>query len=104
MLNCQQVELTEEQYLAIERAAEFKSEFLDGVMYAMSGGSPRHSSLAINILAELRAALRGSECKPFNSDLRVRVPPRMYAYPDVSVVCESCNSPTSRRTFFSTRS
>jgi hypothetical protein len=34
--------LTEEQYLAIERAAEFKSEFLDGVMYAMSGGSPRH--------------------------------------------------------------
>jgi hypothetical protein len=32
MLDCQQVELTEEQYLAIERAAEFKSEFLNGVM------------------------------------------------------------------------
>jgi Uma2 family endonuclease len=95
MVNCQQVamasnpvsKLTEEQYLAIERDAEFKSEFLDGVMYAMSGGSPRHSSLAGGILAELRATLRGSQCKPFNSDLRVRVPPRMYAYPDVSVVC-----------------
>ena len=79
--------LTEEQYLAIERAAEFKSEFLDGVMYAMSGGSLRHSDLASNLLAELRAMLRNSECKAFNSDLRVRVSARMYAYPDVSVVC-----------------
>src|SRR5450432_423210 len=79
--------LTEEQYLATERAAEFKSEFLDGVMYAMSGGSLRHSDLASNLLAELRAMLRNSECKAFNSDLRVRVSARMYAYPDVSVVC-----------------
>ena len=78
--------LSEEQYLAIERAAEFKSEFLDGVMYAMSGGSLRHSDLASNIIAELRAMLRGGECKAFNSDLRVRVSGRMYAYPDVSVV------------------
>ncbi len=46
--------LSEEQYLAIERAAEFKSEFLDGVMYAMSGGSMRHSALARNILSKLR--------------------------------------------------
>ncbi len=66
--------LTEEQYLAIERAAEFKSEFLDGVMYAMSGGSPRHSVLAVGIQAELRAALRGGQRKAFNSDLRVRFP------------------------------
>jgi len=79
--------LTEEQYLDLERAAEFKSEFLDGVMYAMSGGSPRHASLAIGIQAELRTVLRGGECKAYNSDLRVRVSGRMYAYPDVSVVC-----------------
>jgi hypothetical protein len=51
------VSLTEEQYLAIERAAEFKSEFLDGVMYAMSGGSMRHSYLAVNLIAELSAML-----------------------------------------------
>ena len=79
--------LTEEQYLAIERAAEFKSEFLDGVMYAMSGGSPRHADIHGNIFAELRAMLRGGQCKPYNSDLRVRVSSRMYAYTDVSVVC-----------------
>jgi Uma2 family endonuclease len=79
--------LTEEQYLHLERAAEFKSEFLDGVMYAMSGGSPRHAELHGNVFAELHTMLRGGKCKPYNSDLRVRVSSRMYAYPDVSVVC-----------------
>lgn len=79
--------LTEEQYLAIERAADFKSDFLDGVMYAMSGGSPRHADLHGNIYAELRTMLRGGPCKAYNSDLRVRVSSRMYTYPDVSVVC-----------------
>ena len=79
--------LSEEQYLAIERVAEFKSEFLDGVMYAMSGGSMRHSALARNILAKLDVRLQPGECQTFGADLRVRVSSRMYAYPDVSVVC-----------------
>jgi Uma2 family endonuclease len=76
--------LTEEQYLAIERAAEFKSEFLDGVMYERSGVTIRHADLAGNILAELHGMVRG---KVYGSDLRVRVSSRMYTYPDVSVVC-----------------
>jgi len=79
--------LTEQQYLVNERAADYKSKFLDGVMYAMSGGSPRHADLHGNIYAELRTQLRGGPCKAYNSDLRVRVSSRMYTYPDVSVVC-----------------
>jgi len=80
--------ITEEEYLAIDRAAEVRSEFLDGEMWAMSGGSMQHSRLAMNISAELYNALRGSNCEVFTSDLRVRVMPRrMYAYPDVTVVC-----------------
>src|SRR5437868_6630843 len=79
--------LTEEQYLAMERAAEFKSEFLDGVMYAMSGGSLQHSALQRNIISQLDAKLQGSQCQVYTSDLRVRVSGRMYAYPDISVVC-----------------
>jgi Uma2 family endonuclease len=79
--------LTEEQYLSIERAAEFKSEFLDGVMYERSGVTIRHAELAGNILAELHAMLRDGECHVFGSDLRIRVSSRMHAYPDVSVVC-----------------
>jgi Uma2 family endonuclease len=78
--------LTEQQYITIERAAHFKSEFLDGVMYERSGISLIHCSLAGNILCELRPMLRHSECQAFGSDLRVRVSGRMYAYPDASVV------------------
>jgi len=90
MLHCQQVltKLTEEQYLAIERAAEFRSEFVDGEMFAMSGGTLRHSRLQQNISSELYISLRGRECEAFNSDCRVRVSATgMYTYPDVIVVC-----------------
>ena len=79
--------LTEEQYLAIDRAAEVRSEFLDGEMIAMSGGSLRHSELQGNAFGELYAALRGSDCRVHSSDFRVRVSRRMYAYPDITVVC-----------------
>jgi Uma2 family endonuclease len=79
--------LTAEQYLAMDRAAEFKSEYFDGEMFAMSGGSMQHARLQKNITGELYGALRGGECEPFGSDFRVRVSGRMYTYPDVSVVC-----------------
>ncbi len=79
--------VTEEQYLAMDRAAEFRSEFLDGEVVAMSGGSVRHSRLKVNLVGEVRAALRGTACQAFNSDLRVRVSSRMYTYPDLTVVC-----------------
>ena len=80
--------LTEEQYLAIDRAAEFRSEFVDGEMFAMSGGSLRHARLQRNLLFELQSALRDTGCEAFTSDMRVRVPAtRMYAYPDVTVIC-----------------
>jgi Uma2 family endonuclease len=79
--------LTEEQYLAMDRAAEFKSEYFDGEMFAMSGGSMQHARLQKNIIGELYNALRGGDCEPFGSDFRVRVSSRMYAYPDISIVC-----------------
>jgi Uma2 family endonuclease len=78
---------TAEEYLALDRAAEFRSEFLDGEIVAMSGGSMRHSGLKVNLYGEVRAALRGTSCRVFDSDLRVRVSPRMYTYPDLTVVC-----------------
>jgi Uma2 family endonuclease len=80
--------VTEEEYLAIDRAAEVRSEFFDGEMFAMSGGSMRHAQLQANLHGELYIALHGSDCQAFTSDFRVRVSPgRMYAYPDVTVVC-----------------
>ncbi|MGA2740528.1 MAG: Uma2 family endonuclease [Bryobacteraceae bacterium] len=79
--------ITEEQYLAIERAAEFRSEFVDGEMFAMSGGTNRHGRIQRNLIIELGLALEESDCEPFGSDSRVRVSSRAYVYPDVTVVC-----------------
>jgi len=80
--------LSPEEYLAIERQAEHKSEYVDGVMYAMAGGSERHNLIAGNILTELNIQLRTAPCRVYPSDLKVRVPEsRKFFYPDVSVVC-----------------
>ncbi len=80
--------LTPEEYLTIERKAEYKSEYSDGEMYAMSGASREHNLISLNIASELRSQLRGSPCETYTSDMRVRItPPRRYLYPDVVVVC-----------------
>jgi Uma2 family endonuclease len=75
--------VTEEQYLATERAAEFRSEFVDGEVFAMAGGSMRHHRLQRNLAGELYAALRGSPCEAFGSDCRIKVSSRACLYADV---------------------
>jgi Uma2 family endonuclease len=89
--------LTAEEYLALDRAAEFRSELLDGEMVAMSGGSARHSILQIDLAVGVQTALRGGPCQTFSADLRVRVSSRLYAYPDLSVVCEEPQYPDGRQ-------
>ncbi|MGI8741218.1 MAG: Uma2 family endonuclease [Bryobacteraceae bacterium] len=75
-------------YLRLERAAEYKSEYVGGEIFAMAGGSPRHSELAANWIFEVKSKLRGSNCRLFTSGLRVRTPATgSYVYPDVAVVC-----------------
>lgn len=67
--------LTIAEYLALERSAPLeRHEYCDGEVFAMSGGSLRHSLLAANAGAELRQALRGSSCLVLNSDIRVKIP------------------------------
>ncbi len=80
--------LTPAEYLKIERAAEFRHEYFNGEMFAMSGGSPQHSLIKMNVGGELRDQLKGRPCTAFDSDLRIRVSPAgLYTYPDISVVC-----------------
>jgi Uma2 family endonuclease len=80
--------LTEEEYLKIERAAAFRSEYYDGHMYAMSGGSMPHAVVIANLTGELHAALKRTPCTVMSSDMRVRISPsRFYTYPDIVVVC-----------------
>lgn len=80
--------LTPQEYLARERQAETRSEYLRGEMFAMSGASRKHNLIATNVAGELRQQLRDRECEVYQSDMRVRVSPTgLYTYPDVAVVC-----------------
>ncbi len=85
-----QPRLTPEQYLEIERAAQdVRSEFYNGRMYAMSGGTHRHAIVIGNLSSELRLALKKGPCVVTTSDMRVRVSKTgLYTYPDVVVVCD----------------
>jgi Uma2 family endonuclease len=81
--------LTPEQYLEIERKAEFKSEYYQGEMYAMSGARMDHNRLVVNMVAQIHAQLRGRPCEVCSNDLRVRVgADELYTYPDIVVTCD----------------
>jgi Uma2 family endonuclease len=80
--------ITEEEYLRLERAAEYKSEYIGGEIFPMPGGSFRHSRLTINWSTQLQNQLSGTAYSVYSSDMRVRTPSTgSYVYPDVSVVC-----------------
>jgi Uma2 family endonuclease len=80
--------LTPEQYLEIERAAEFRSEYLGGAMYAMAGSSQNHAHLVMATSFLLYGQLRGKECTAFSTDLRLFVRQHsLITYPDVFVAC-----------------
>src|SRR6266581_6372107 len=78
---------TYEEYLTYERDSELKHEFEAGEIFAMAGGSPRHSALASRISAALENGLSPG-CTAFQSDLKIRVlATGRTTYPDASMVC-----------------
>jgi len=80
--------LSEAEYLRLDRLAEFRSEFFDGEVFAMAGGTRAHSLIATNLARELSAALKETDCVTYNADLRVKTQATgLFTYPDVSVVC-----------------
>ena len=80
--------ITPQFYLDREREADFKSEYYRGEIFAMSGGSPRHSLIAANFAGAAWQSLRDKPCDVYNSDLRVKVSPSgLYTYPDASIIC-----------------
>lgn len=75
-------------YVDLEEDSTVKHEFLDGWVWAMAGGTPDHTAIAVNVSTLLNNQLRGRSCRVFGSDLRVRVRATgLSTYPDVSVVC-----------------
>jgi Uma2 family endonuclease len=88
MATASQPTYTPEEYLALERRAEYKSEYVNGRVYAMSGASRAHGRISLNIASELRSRFRGRPCEVYVNEMRVKVSPTgMYTYPDVAALC-----------------
>jgi len=80
--------LTVQEYLELERKAEVRSEFLDGEMFAMAGGTRRHSRIKVNLISALNRRLAGSTFQVLDSDMRVKIEATgLYTYPDAAVAC-----------------
>ena len=80
--------LTLEDYLALERSADFKSEYFNGEIFAMTGASESHNTIVVNVSSEIRQQLKKRPCKVYANDMRVKVDPTgLYTYPDVVVTC-----------------
>jgi Uma2 family endonuclease len=80
---------TPEKYFAWEEQQLERHEYIDGEVYAISGGTIDHGDIAGNFLSLLKAHMRGSGCKTLNSDCRVSiVGATQYVYPDISVTCD----------------
>lgn len=78
--------ISPDEYLVLERRAEFKSEYIDGAVVAMSGASMNHNRIIRNILLALAPGLLPRGCDIVGSDLRVRAE-ASYFYPDAVIVC-----------------
>lgn len=80
--------VTPEEYLRLDRSAPLKSEYSDGHMYAMAGGSKRHSRILTNLASDFGVQVLKAGCEIHYSELRLHVPATgLYTYPDIMVVC-----------------
>lgn len=79
-----------EDYLALEQSSAVRHEFIDGHVRAMTGAHANHNLIAGNVFGEFRAHLKGLPCRPFMSDMKVRIGSQFF-YPDVMVDCSAVN-------------
>lgn len=80
--------LTVSQFLKVYEGSEDKVELIDGDVWLMTGGTLRHSAVAVNILIALGVKLKGSGCRPFNSDAGVFLDMETMRYPDITITCD----------------
>lgn len=88
-----------DEYLELEENSTVKHEYIDGHVYAMAGGTVDHGVIAVNTVAFLRPLLRGGPCRVYNSDVKVRLAPRRFVYPDVSMSCDERDHTDGRARF-----
>lgn len=83
-----------QEYLDWEATQDVKHEYLDGEVFAMTGGTIAHNLISGNFYALLKSHLRGKGCRAFIADVKVQVSERgAYFYPDVMVSCDERDRP-----------
>jgi Uma2 family endonuclease len=79
---------TPQEYYALEREAAYKSDYYDGEIFAMAGGTIAHSLICSNLVREVGNRLKGGPCAAYESNLRLKVQATgLRCYPDVGVYC-----------------
>ncbi len=79
---------TKEEYLELEVLADYKSEYYNGEIFAMSGGSPDHSTICCNLIRRIAEAIDDKNCRGFESNMKLEIAAtNAYVYPDIMVVC-----------------
>lgn len=82
-------EFSPQAYLRWEAAQSLRYQYIDGQVYAMTGGTIPHNQIAVNLIALLKPHLRGKHCKVLSSDAKVGVTEDgPFLYPDISVTCD----------------
>ncbi len=83
-------QVTPEAYLQMERASDTKHEYIEGGVYAMSGGTPNHNIIAAQVLIALGGQFAGRKrCTFYTSDQCIQISAsRVFTYPDLAIVCE----------------
>ncbi len=86
-LETEKRQYTPEEYLELEEKAEFRSEYRDGEIVPMTGGTTNHNKIALNLAASLKMSLRGNKYEVYMADVRLWIPRyRQYTYPDIMVI------------------
>jgi Uma2 family endonuclease len=89
--------LSIEEYLAAEQYSEIRHEYIDGQVFAMTGGSKQHNQISLNLASLIKTHLRGTPCSVFMADMKVRISTfnktnNLFYYPDVAVTCQPKDS------------
>lgn len=78
---------TSEEYLSQEETSLLKHEYIDGEIIEMTGGTPNHNEICLNLATTLKTRLRGQNAKVYMTDLRLWIPSyQVYTYPDIMVI------------------
>jgi Uma2 family endonuclease len=86
------------EYLAGEKDGAVRHEYVGGQAYAMAGAGARHNRIALNIAGRLNDHLAGDKCEAFMADMKIRVTPDLFYYPDVVVTCDEAGGDPYFRT------